>query len=81
MRAQADRFTGRPDVLRTVGGECTTAELVATERRLIAAAVDRAGERTGLRTQKGRRTAYAAYAGVFTTATPGSIPGPTGPGF
>ncbi len=48
LRAQAERFTGRADVLRTAGGEFTTAELIATERRLIQAAVGRAGEGTGL---------------------------------
>ena len=48
VRAQAQRFTQRADVLRTVGGEFTTAELVATERRLIQAVVGRAGEGTGL---------------------------------
>ncbi len=48
MRAQAGRFAGRDDVLATSRGEITTAELVACERRLIAAAVGRAGEGTGI---------------------------------
>jgi conjugative relaxase-like TrwC/TraI family protein len=48
VRGQAERFTGRPDVIATRGGEMTTAELVAVERRLIAAAVGRAGEGTGI---------------------------------
>ncbi len=48
VRGQAGRFAERPDVLATRGGEMTTAELVAVERRLIAAAVGRAGEKTGI---------------------------------
>jgi conjugative relaxase-like TrwC/TraI family protein len=44
VREQAERFIRREDVLRTIGGEFTTAELVATERRLITAAVGRGGE-------------------------------------
>jgi conjugative relaxase-like TrwC/TraI family protein len=46
VRAQAERFAGREDVLRTSRGELTTSELVACERRLIAAAIARAGEGT-----------------------------------
>ncbi len=49
VRGQAERFAERPDVIATRGGEMTTAELVAVERRLIAAAVGRAGEGTGHR--------------------------------
>ena len=41
---ETDRFTRRPDVLATELGEFTTADLVACERRLIAAAVGRAQE-------------------------------------
>ncbi len=48
VRGQAERFTGRSDVIGTRGGEMTTAELVAVERRLIVAAVGRAGEGTGI---------------------------------
>ncbi|MGH2849738.1 MAG: MobF family relaxase, partial [Solirubrobacteraceae bacterium] len=48
IRAQADRFTRRPDVLATELGEFTTADLVACERRLIAAAVGRAQEDVGV---------------------------------
>ncbi len=48
VRGQAERFAERPDVIATRGGEMTTAELVAVERRLIAAAVGRAGEGTGI---------------------------------
>jgi conjugative relaxase-like TrwC/TraI family protein len=48
VRAQAERFDGREDVLAAGPSEMTTAELVQCERRLIAAAVDRADERSGL---------------------------------
>jgi conjugative relaxase-like TrwC/TraI family protein len=48
IRAQADRFTRRPDVLATELGEFTAADLVACERRLIAAAVGRAAEGVGI---------------------------------
>ena len=44
---RARRFAGRQDVLRTERGELTTAELVAVERRLIAAAQGRASEGVG----------------------------------
>jgi conjugative relaxase-like TrwC/TraI family protein len=44
IRARADRFTRRPDVLATELGEFTTVDLVACERRLIASAVGRAAE-------------------------------------
>ncbi len=47
VRGQAERFAARGDVLATDRGEMTTAELVACERRLIAAAVGRAGEGSG----------------------------------
>ncbi len=48
VRDQAERFAERSDVIATRGGGMTTAELVAVERRLIAAAVGRAGEETGV---------------------------------
>ena len=48
VRGRAARFTAREDVLATDRGEWTTAELLECERRLIAAAVGRAGERTGI---------------------------------
>ena len=48
VRGQAERFAARPEVIRTSRGEMTTAELVECERRLIAAAVGRAGEGTGI---------------------------------
>ncbi len=48
VRGQAERFAERPDVIATRGGEMTTAELVAIERRLITAAVGRSGEGTGI---------------------------------
>ncbi len=38
------RFTERADVIPTQAGAMTTAELIACERRLIAAAIGRAGE-------------------------------------
>jgi conjugative relaxase-like TrwC/TraI family protein len=41
------RLAGRQDVLRTEDGEFTTADLVAVERRLIAAAQGRAAEGVG----------------------------------
>jgi len=44
---RGSRFAGRQDVLRTDRGELTTAELVAVERRLIAAAQGRACEGVG----------------------------------
>jgi conjugative relaxase-like TrwC/TraI family protein len=48
VRSQAGRFTERVDVIATLGREMTTAELVAVERRLIAAAAGRAGEGTAV---------------------------------
>ncbi len=43
IRAQAERFLERPDVLATAAGEFTAAGLVACEQQLIDAAVGRAG--------------------------------------
>jgi conjugative relaxase-like TrwC/TraI family protein len=48
VRSQATRFADRSDLLRTDRGELTTTELVACERRLIEAAIDRAREKTGI---------------------------------
>ena len=48
VRGRAARFAERRDVIATARGEMTTAELVNCERRLIAAAVGRAGERAGI---------------------------------
>ena len=48
VRGRAERFAERPQVIRTGGGGMTTAELVGCERRLIAAAVGRAGEGVGI---------------------------------
>src|ERR1019366_1210350 len=48
IRAQADRFTRRPDVLATELGEFTTVDLVDCERRLIASAVGRADDGGGV---------------------------------
>jgi conjugative relaxase-like TrwC/TraI family protein len=44
VREQGVRFAGRGDVLDTVAGGLTTQDLVAAERRLIAAAIGRGGE-------------------------------------
>jgi conjugative relaxase-like TrwC/TraI family protein len=48
VRGQAARFAERGDVLATHRGRLTTTELVACEQRLIAAAIGRAGEKTGV---------------------------------
>ena len=48
LRAQGERFARRGDVLGTVAGGLTTQDLVAAERRLIAAAIGRAGEGTAV---------------------------------
>jgi conjugative relaxase-like TrwC/TraI family protein len=48
VRAQASRFAERGDVLATEHRDLTTSELVACERRVITAALGRAGARTGL---------------------------------
>ncbi|HEY3947368.1 MAG TPA: MobF family relaxase [Solirubrobacteraceae bacterium] len=44
VRAQAQRFVERADVIPTDRGEMTTAELISCERRLIASAIGRAEE-------------------------------------
>jgi conjugative relaxase-like TrwC/TraI family protein len=49
VRAQAARFLERDDVIALARGRFTTAELVACERRLISAALDRRAEVCGLR--------------------------------
>ncbi|HEV2924403.1 MAG TPA: MobF family relaxase [Solirubrobacteraceae bacterium] len=67
VRAQANRFTERGDVLATDHKDLTTAELVACERRLIAAALGRTGERTGLVERSVAERAVAA-AGLPLTA-------------
>jgi conjugative relaxase-like TrwC/TraI family protein len=48
VRAQVRRFAAREAVIPTIRGEMTTTELVDCERRLINAAVARAGEGSGL---------------------------------
>jgi conjugative relaxase-like TrwC/TraI family protein len=48
VRAQAERFADRGEVIRTVRGDMTTSELVRCERGLIGAAVRRADEGSGL---------------------------------
>jgi hypothetical protein len=48
VRDQAARFGGRADVLATVRGELTTADLIACEQRLITAAVERGDGRVAV---------------------------------
>ncbi len=48
VRAQAQRFTARADVIATKHGEFTTVGLLRCEQTLIEAAVGRAGEKTGI---------------------------------
>ena len=48
IRAQADRFTRRPDVLATELGAFTTVDLVECERLLIASAVGRVEDGVGV---------------------------------
>lgn len=48
VRAQGQRFAERADIMVTARGEMTTAELISCERRLIASAIGRAGEGTGI---------------------------------
>ncbi len=48
VRAQAERFADREEVIPTIRGEMTTTELVECERRLIEAVVGRAGEGSGV---------------------------------
>ena len=59
IRAQAERFLGRADVLATAAGEFTTADLVECERRLIDAAVGRAGEGVGVLERADRRRGFS----------------------
>jgi conjugative relaxase-like TrwC/TraI family protein len=48
VRALGQRFAERADIVPTARGEMTTAELISCERRLIASAIGRAGEGTGI---------------------------------
>jgi conjugative relaxase-like TrwC/TraI family protein len=48
VRAQGQRFAERADIIPTVRGEMTTAELISCERRLIASAIGRAAEGAGI---------------------------------
>jgi conjugative relaxase-like TrwC/TraI family protein len=48
LRALAQRFTRRPEVIHTARGEMTTSELVASERALIDAALGRADKGVGV---------------------------------
>ena len=59
VRARGARFAERGDVLDTVAGGLTSQDLVAAERRLIAAAVGRAGEGTAVVDGAGLRRALA----------------------
>jgi conjugative relaxase-like TrwC/TraI family protein len=59
VRARGARFAERGDVLDTVAGGLTSQDLVAAERRLIAAAVGRAGEHVAVVDDAGLRRALA----------------------
>ena len=59
VRARGARFAERGDVLDTVAGGLTSQDLVAAERRLIAAAVGRAGEHVAVVDGAGLRRALA----------------------
>jgi conjugative relaxase-like TrwC/TraI family protein len=59
VRAQGAGFAERGDVLATAAGRMTTADLVSAERRLIASAVGRAGEGTGVVGQRALERALA----------------------
>ena len=59
VRARGARFAARGDVLDTVAGGLTSQDLVAAERRLIAAAVGRAGEHAAVVDGAGLRRALA----------------------
>jgi conjugative relaxase-like TrwC/TraI family protein len=48
VRGQSQRFTKRADVIGTARDEMTTAELISCERRLIASAIGRASEGSGM---------------------------------
>jgi conjugative relaxase-like TrwC/TraI family protein len=80
VRGQAERFAERADVIATRGGEMTTAELVAVERRLIAAAVGRAGEETGIIDPSLAERAIAAADRPLTVEQAAAVRGVTGSG-
>jgi conjugative relaxase-like TrwC/TraI family protein len=48
VRGQSQRFTERADIIPTTRNEMTTAELISCERRLIASAIGRTSEGTGI---------------------------------
>ncbi len=80
VRGQAERFAERPDVIATRDGEMTTAELVAVERRLIAAAVGRAGEETGIIDRPLAERAIAAADRPLTAEQAAAVRAVTGSG-
>lgn len=80
VRGQAERFAEHPDVIATRGGEMTTAELVAVERRLIAAAVGRANEETGIIDPSLAERAIAAADRPLTAEQAAAVRGVTGSG-
>ncbi len=80
VRGQAERFAEHPDVIATRDGEMTTAELVAVERRLIAAAVGRAGEETGIIDRPLAERAIAAADRPLTAEQAAAVRAVTGSG-
>jgi len=60
VRGRATAFAGRSDVLQTTEGRMTTADLVSSERRLIAAAISRVGEGTAIVDERTLKRALAA---------------------
>jgi conjugative relaxase-like TrwC/TraI family protein len=80
VRGQAERFAEHPDVIATRGGEMTTAELVAVERRLIAAAVGRAGQGTGIIDPSLAERTIAAADRPLTAEQAAAVRGVTGSG-
>jgi hypothetical protein len=67
VRGMAARFTARPDVIATAGGEMTMAGLVGVERRLIAAVMGRAREHCSV---VGSRLVERVMAGADCELTP-----------
>ncbi len=80
VRGQAERFAERPDVIATRDGGMTTAELVAVERRLIAAAVGRAREGAGVIAPSLAERAIAAADRPLTAEQAAAVRGVTGSG-
>jgi AAA domain len=80
VRGQAERFAERTDVIATRGGGMTTAELVAVERRLISAAVGRAGEAAGIVDPRLAERAIAAADRPLTAEQAAAVRAVTGSG-